>query len=54
MKKLFIHLGLLLLMFILIIVNILNKNMTGLAFGVIAALFWIGLSIEDIIELKRK
>jgi hypothetical protein len=52
MKKLLIHLGLLFLMIALIIINIFQKNMSGLIAGSIAATCWFILSIEDIIDLK--
>lgn len=54
MKKLVVHIGILLFMILLIIVNIINKNIAGLSAGVIAAFLWLGFVIQDIVELKTK
>jgi len=54
MKKLVVHIGILVFMMLLIIVNIINKNMAGLSTSIISTFLWLGLVIQDIIKLKTK
>jgi MFS superfamily sulfate permease-like transporter len=53
MNKLIGHLLLLLFMIVLVIINVFNKNISGLVTGIISAIFWLILSISDITELRR-
>lgn len=54
MKKLVVHIGILVFMMLLIIVNIINKNMAGLSTSIISTFLWLGFVIQDIIKLKTK
>jgi uncharacterized membrane protein YhaH (DUF805 family) len=53
MNKLIGHLLLLLFMIVLVIINVFNKNISGLVTGIISAIFWLILSISDITVLRR-